>query len=85
MADNSSKTTSTIVRNVTVLSITTDKINRIGNHFLDRWRQEYVVNLLETQRTSKLNIISLKINLNDIMIVFYEKVPRHLRIATILP
>ena len=33
------------------------------------------MNLRETQRTSKLNIDSLKINVNDIVLVFYEKVP----------
>ena len=33
----SSNTTSTVVRNLTVLSSTTDKINRISNHVLDRW------------------------------------------------
>ena len=52
----SSNTTSTVATNPTVLSSTTDKINRISNHFWDRWRYEYVVNLRETQRTSKLNI-----------------------------
>ena len=35
------------------------------------------MNLRETQRTSELNIDSLKINVNDIVLVFYEKVPRH--------
>ena len=51
---------------------------------MDRWRHEYVVNLRETQRTSKLNINSLKINVNDIVLVFYEKVPRHFwRIAIV--
>ena len=46
----SSNTTSiTIVKNLTVLSSTTDKINRMSNHFLDRWRLEYVINLCETQ------------------------------------
>ena len=70
-------TTSTVVRKLTVLSSTTDKINRISNHLLDRWRHGYVVNLRETQRTSKLNINFLKINVNDIVLVFYEKVPRH--------
>ena len=49
-------TTSTVVRKLTVLSSTTDKINRISNHLLDRWRHGYVVNLRETQRTSKLNV-----------------------------
>ena len=52
----SSKTTSTLVRNLTVLSNTTDKINRISNNFWDRRRHEYVVNLRETNETSKLNI-----------------------------
>ena len=56
----SSNTTSTVAANLTVLSSTTDKINRISNHFLDRWRHVYVVKLRETQRTSKLNINSLK-------------------------
>ena len=32
----SSNTTSTVVRNLTVLSSTTDKINRISNYILDR-------------------------------------------------
>ena len=43
-------------------------INRISNHILDSWRHGYVVNLRETQRTSKLNINSLKINVNDIVL-----------------
>ena len=38
---HSSNTTSTVVRNLTVLLSTTDKINRISNHFLDRWRHEF--------------------------------------------
>ena len=42
------------------------------------------MNLCETQRTSKLNIDSLKINVNDIVLVFYEKVLRHFwRIAIV--
>ena len=57
-----SNTTSTVVRDLTVLSSTTDKINRISNNF---WHNthEYVVNLCETQRASKLNINSQKIML----------------------
>ena len=35
------------------------------------------MNLRETQRTSKLNKDSLKINITDIVLAFYEKVPRH--------
>ena len=56
----------------------------MSNHFLDRWRHEYVVNLRETQRTSKLNIDSLKINVNDIVLVICEKVPRHFWRITIV-
>ena len=58
-----SNTTSDVIRNVTVLSSTTDKINCISNHFWHRWRHEYIVNLCETQWQSKLNINSLKIML----------------------
>ena len=80
----SSNTTSTVVRNLTVFSSTTDKINCISNHFLDRWRHEYVVNLRETQQTSKLNINSPKINVNDIVLVYDEKVPSYFwRIAIV--
>ena len=82
----SSKITSTVVNNLTVLSSATDKINRISNNFWDRWRHGYVVNLRKTQRTSKLNINSRKNNVNDIVLVFYEKVPRHFRrIAIVTP
>ena len=52
----SSNTTLTVATNLSVLSSTTDKVNRISNPFWDRWRHEYVVNLLEAQRISKLNI-----------------------------
>ena len=34
------------------------------------------INSSETQRTWKLNTNSLKINVNDIVLVFYEKVPK---------
>ena len=44
---------------------------------MHRCRLEYVVNLRETQRTSRSNINSLKINVNDIVLVFYEKGSRH--------
>ena len=44
-----SNTTSTVVKNLTVLSDTADKINCICNHFWHRWRYEYVVNLCEIQ------------------------------------
>ena len=35
------------------------------------------MNLREAQRTSKKKIVSLKININDIVLVFYEKAPRN--------
>ena len=60
--------TSTVVRNLTILSSTTDKINRISNHFWLRWRHEYVVNLREKQQTSKLNTNSKKIIFCQFMI-----------------
>ena len=56
-----SNTTSAVIRNLIVLSSTTDKINRISNHLRHRWRPEYVVNLRETQQTSNLNINSQKL------------------------
>ena len=39
----SSNTASTVVRNLSVLSSTTDKINRVSNHLLDRWGHEHVL------------------------------------------
>ena len=40
---------------------------------------------MKTQRTSKLNVNSLKINVNDIVLVFYEKVvPKHFRRISIV-
>ena len=58
----SSNITSTVVTNLTVLSSTTDKINRNSNH------------LHETQQTSKLNINFPKINVNNIVLGYDEKV-----------
>ena len=55
------KTTSAAIRNLTVLSSTTEKIKHISNHFWHRWRHESLVNLSEIQRTSKLNIHSPKL------------------------
>ena len=49
-----------------------------------RYRYEYVVILLETQRTLKLYINSQKNNVNDIVLVYDKKVPRHFwRIAVV--
>ena len=79
----SSKTSSSVVRNRTVLSNTTDKINRISNHFRDGWRHEYEVNLRETQLALKLNINSKKNNANNIVLVFDETVQHFWRIAIV--
>ena len=70
---DSSNTTSNVVRNLTVLSSTTDRTNRVC-----------VVKLRVTQRTSKLNINSSKINVNDIVLVNDEKAPKRFwRIAIV--
>ena len=52
----SSNATSTEDANLTVLSAFTDKINRISNYFWNIWKRKYVVNLCETQGTTKLEI-----------------------------
>ena len=79
-----SNTTLIIVRNLTVLSSATDRINRVRNYFWDKWRHEYVINPCETQRISKANINPSKINVNDIVLVYNEKVPRRFcRIAIV--
>ena len=52
----SSNATSTEDANLTVLSVFTDKINRISNYFWNIWKHKYVVNLCETQGTTKLKI-----------------------------
>ena len=72
----SSNTSSAAVTNLPILSSTSDVANRISNHFRGRWRHEYVVNLRETQKTLKLNTNSPKINVNDIVLVYDEKVPK---------
>ena len=61
---HSYNTISIVVRSLTVLSSTADKINHTSNQLSEDidWR--------ETQRTSKLNINFLKFNVNDIAIVF---------------
>ena len=69
-----SNTILTVVRDLTVLSSTADKINHISNLFWPRWRHEYEVNLCETQRASKLNINSQR---NYVVSVYDEKVLRH--------
>ena len=57
-----SKTISTVVRTLIVFP-GTHKINCINNHFLHRWGHDFVLNLCETQQTSKLNTNSQEIML----------------------
>ena len=45
-------------------------MNRISNHFGIGGDMHNVVNFGETQQTSKLNINSQKINVNDIVLVY---------------
>ena len=49
-----SNTTSQVVRNLTVLSSTIDKINRISNHFWDRWRRHVCSKLTCETRNIKI-------------------------------
>ena len=44
-----SNTTSILAANLTILSSSTNKINRISNNWWDRRRHEHVVDLRETQ------------------------------------
>ena len=69
-----SNTTSTVVRNLTVPASTTDKISCIRYHFWHSCRHEYVVNLCETQRASKIKYKLLK---NYVVLVYDEKMSRH--------
>ena len=62
-----SNTISTVVRTLIVFSGTTHKINHISNHFLHRWRHDFVLNLCETQQASKLNTNSQEIMLYQFM------------------
>ena len=48
----------------------TDKMNRISNQFGIGGDMHNVVNFGETQQTSKLNINSQKISVNDIVLVY---------------
>ena len=51
---------------------------------MDKWIHEYVVNLRQTERTSKLNVNSPKINVNDIVLLYDEKVSMYFwRIAIV--
>ena len=61
-----SNTISTVVRNLTVLSSTTDKTSCISNHFWHRWKHKYVVNLCETTSIK----IKYKLSKNYVVLVY---------------
>ena len=74
-----SNTTSTVVRNLTVLSSTTDKINRIRNDFVETW----ICSKFMWDTTSIK--IKNKIPKNYVALIYDEKVPRHFwRIAMVI-
>ena len=52
------------------------KINNIVNHFWDRWKQEYLVNLREYQKIKHPNKYQQTVNVKDIVIVQEDKMPR---------
>ena len=52
------------------------KINNIVNHFWDRWKQEYLVNLREYQKIKHPNKYQETVNVKDIVIVQEDKMPR---------
>ena len=52
------------------------KINNIVNHFWDRWKKEYLVNLREYQKIKPPNKHQQIVNVKDIVMVQEEKMPR---------
>ena len=52
-------------------------IDTMLDHFWGRWRKEYVTSLRENQRYTSVKR-SAKIQLNDVVIIYDEKQPRHL-------
>ena len=52
------------------------KVNRIINHFWDRWHKEYTVNLRETHKQNFQNRDQQHIRLNDIVLIHDENLPR---------
>ena len=52
------------------------KVNRIVNHFWDRWHMEYIVNLRETHKHNLQNRHQQHIRLNDIVLIHDENLPR---------
>ena len=52
------------------------KLNNIVNHFWERWKKEYLINLRENQKIVTPNSNQPIINNNDIVLISEEKLPR---------
>ena len=53
-----------------------EKVTRVINHFWNRWRNEYVVNLRESQKLFVQNHLQPSPAVGDIVIIHEEKLPR---------
>ena len=64
-------------------------LQTILNHFWSRWRREYVTSLRQFQKSKQNKSATQEIRKNDIVIIYDEKVPRHLwrlgRVVDIIP
>jgi len=69
-----SEGSSPVVTNFDKHSIT--KITNILNHFWDRWRHEYVVNLRESHKSIKQHMHQPSPSIGDIVIIHENKLPR---------
>lgn len=54
------------------------KISQIIEHFWNRWRKEYVVNLRDSHRSLHNSKDNPQIKLNDVVLIHEEKVPKSL-------
>ena len=52
------------------------KLKNIVNHFCSRWQKQYLCNLRETHKPNKLRTTLPIIEVNDIVIVHVDKLPR---------
>ena len=52
------------------------KLNNIVNHFWNRWQKDYLCSLRETHKPNKLRTTLPIIEVNDIVIVHVDKLPR---------
>ena len=54
------------------------KLSRLMEHFWDRWRKEYIVNLREYHSTTQKVSSNPMIKLKDLVLVHDDCAPRHL-------